>query len=116
MNSQLITFPDQIRSDHSILLINSLDREVENLVVYLKISPITFDIHFYHSYMNDYEQVWAHSVSKFAKIILVNKDYCNIMTKDMRETCESNSVTRYYGSGTNFAEPVDFFRNFVSEY
>jgi hypothetical protein len=71
MPSQIITPPDVILSDRSVLLINALDNEVENLILFLRTIPQEYDIHLYHVEMFD-DQDWVKNlVAKVSKVYRV---------------------------------------------
>lgn len=69
--SNIITPPDFIGGrDHTVLLIDPTWSEIEDLALYLKTSPETFNVYVYRCEMQD--AVWLSEAMKKASVLIIN--------------------------------------------
>lgn len=109
MPSQIITPPDIILTGTSILIINALDDEVENLILYLRTQQEEYDIHLYHAEMFD-DKEWAIKVAKRCNHILLNYKYQRFIESDLSEVIHTRAeVTTSYGNDTPCPDIIHFF-------
>lgn len=109
MSSQIITPPDLLDNPSSIFIINSIDREVENLILWLKTSPTNFDVYLFHSLMPTDAAKWALRVTEFADTVLVNHEHKNFLTKDLLMAVNRHRKHFDFGSECQYQEPVEYF-------
>lgn len=107
MPSQLITPPDKVLTNQSLLLVNILESELSNIVDWLKTTPINYNIHLYHHDMIECAD-WVIDLSKQIPIIIISEKFRQFIPNEMKDILKDRSSNCiYFGPGTNFAEPVD---------
>jgi hypothetical protein len=111
MPSQIITPPDVILSDRSVLLINALDNEVENLILFLRTIPQEYDIHLYHVEMFD-DQDWVKNLVAKVKHIGLNYKYQRFIESWLAELVHQRAdSTTSYGDDTPCPDLITLFTN-----
>jgi hypothetical protein len=103
MTSQLITPPDKIISDNSYLVINAVDSEIENLIIWLKTINDSYDIHFWHDRMS--ERDWAIELARKVRYVLANSN----PVADLIRTELGSVPIIYWGSQYQYQTLVDYF-------
>jgi len=107
MPSRLITPPDLISGPNSVLIINAIDDEIENLVAWLKTSNVEYDIHLYHCEMNDHDD-WIIDYSQQAPVIIISVKYQQFVPDPVKVTLQQrHEHVKLYGPDTEFNQPVD---------
>jgi hypothetical protein len=107
MPSQLITPPDLVLTNQSLLLLNILDSELANIVDWLKTTPVEYNIHLYHNEMTDHAD-WVIDLAKRIPIMIVSEKFKQFVPEAMKDVMlERGTNCIYFGPGTNYTEPVD---------
>lgn len=110
MPSQIITPPDQYLGPNNFLIINAVDRDLELVILWLKTIPEQYNLHLYHSMMQDCEQ-WVYSMIKQADNILVNKQFEMEMAEPLRIALAQRGAKyiRRFGDDSDYPELIHYF-------
>jgi hypothetical protein len=109
MTSRLITPPDKLRSPNNFLICNAVDEDVDQLVMYLKTCPRTYDIHLYHSGMESALE-WVNDLAREVETVIINEKFYAILDSKLQDILElrQQSIV-YYGESNNHLNLVDYF-------
>jgi hypothetical protein len=101
MAGRLITPPDIISGEHSILLLDPSEIELTSLIFWLKTVPDHYDVHVYYNAMNNEE--WLGKVLQGVKLVLKSQSQINLFQK----LCFDNVVE--YGPDTENQDLLQYF-------
>lgn len=109
MTSRLITPPDKLLSTESYFIINAVDSDVEKLVMHLRTSSQTYDLHLYHSGMHEHLE-WARDLARVCKTIIINENFTPIIDDRLGDILDVrlNDIV-YFGYTSDYNELVDYF-------
>lgn len=110
MPSQIITPPDVCLGPNNYLIINAVDRDLESVILWLKTIPDTYNLHLYHSLMNDCQQ-WLYNLVKTVELILVNKQFEMNMAEPLRIALAQRGAAniRRFGENSDYPELIHYF-------
>lgn len=107
MPSNLITPPDIIHSNESILIINAIDSSIELLTLWLRSVPENYDVHLYHSEMK--ESTWVLELANWIPILLVEQNHIKYCLPDLQAIFHRRThAVHYFGPGTKYPELVNY--------
>jgi hypothetical protein len=101
MAGRLITPPDIIAGENSILLLDPSEIELTSLVLWLKTVPDHYDVHVYYQDMNNGE--WLSKVLQGVKLVLKSQTQINLF----QNLCFDNVVE--YGPGKENQDLLQYF-------
>lgn len=107
MPSKLITPPDVINDQESMLIINAHDRDIELLVLWLQHVRANVNIYLYHSLMPEHE--WSVTRMITSKLILVNNQYSENLTQQQSHILNSKKNVYYYGQTCYYQDLLSYF-------
>lgn len=102
MSGRLITPPDVIVGDNSILISDPTDIELTTLILWLKTVPENYDLHLYHMDMND--DKWLSKVLQSVQVVLLSQLRTNL-SKDIFK----DKIIVDYGPDTEYQDPLQYF-------
>lgn len=109
MTSRLITPPDKLKSPGNFLILNAVDEDVDQLIMYLKTCARTYDIHLYHSGMED-ALAWVRDLAREVDTVIINEKYYKVLDETLRDILDIRYTTVVmYGEDTAYNELVDYF-------
>jgi hypothetical protein len=106
MPSQIITPPDHIPSRNNILIINAGLDQLATLVLWLKTIHDNYDVHVWHSQMDD-SLNWVFNVAQQADVILASAVNKNEIPTDLLDLFQNHIV--WFGPGTEFSDVIQYF-------
>jgi hypothetical protein len=112
MAGRIITYPDQLATINSVMIINALEHDIETLVYWLTTTAIAPDIHLYNSNMPYPE--WAAAAICNVKTILVSQDCKHLMNPVVSQAlARTSSNVIYYGAACDCPSIMKYFVNLV---
>jgi hypothetical protein len=106
MPSQIITPPDHIPSRNNILIINAHVDQLTTLVLWLKTVHDSYDIHVWHSHMEDALN-WVFNVAQQADVILASDQNSSEIPAEFLDLFQNHIV--WFGPGTEFSDVIQYF-------
>ena len=108
MTSRFITYPDLVESteNHSVLLIDATQYNIEDIGLFCKISESDFDVYLYRHEISDLQ--WLNEVHNRVSIILLSEDSNVTITPD------SNIIK--FGKHQQLVNPLTYFQNFETNF
>lgn len=107
MPSKLITPPNVLDDQDSILIVNAYDRDIELLVLWLQHVRANLNIYLYHSLMPEYE--WSIDRIVNSSRVLVNNQYSENLTQQQLLSLESRTNVYYYGNKCQYQDLLSYF-------
>jgi len=107
MPSKLITPPNVLDDQDSILIVNAYDRDIELLVLWLQHVRANLNIYLYHSLMSDHE--WSIDRITHSLRVLVNSQYNENLTQQQLRSLESRTNVYYYGKTCQYQDLLSYF-------
>jgi hypothetical protein len=102
MAGRLITPPDIISSEHSILILDPSEIELTSVILWLKTVQYNYDIHLYYSNTKDVK--WLTNVLQFTKTVLSSR-----LRSNLSEDTVKNIKTIEYGPDTEYQDLLQYF-------
>lgn len=106
MSSQIVTPPDHIPSRNNILIINASSDQLTTLVLWLKTIHDSYDVHVWHSQMEDSSN-WVFAVAQQADVILASKQNKKEIPTELLNLFQNHIV--WFGPETEFLDVIQYF-------
>lgn len=102
-NSRIITHPSivDVSSNHTVVLIDASDFDIENISIFCSISDKNFDIYLYYHDLSDFE--WLTTISERASCVLLSET-----SKVDLPNCDK--LVRF-GEHQQLTTPLKYFEN-----
>ena len=116
VNTNFITPPDILADKtHSVLLIDVLDFDVEELMTWTETADESYNIYLYNESMNNTE--WLFTVAKQVDAVIVNLLPTKI--SELKKYIVNMEKSYHYGNNNNFAPsaisqclPIEYFKRY----
>lgn len=110
--SNVITPPDIVKSIlHTVVIIDPTGSDIDDLVLYLNVSPNAYTVYLYRGDMNDHQ--WLADAMASAVAYIVNTDQSSFSA--IKDKIAVDKKAWYYGpknflmNGNRLDKPIDYF-------